>query len=98
MPRLIEHPALPASVTAGLTPELARGADLFVRKDCIACHAIAGAGGRKGPDLTTVGSRLSHDRLVQTILVGRPGGMPAYAESITPEQVDDLVAFLASRK
>ena len=98
VPRLIEHPTLPASVTAGLAPQLQWGADLFVRKDCIACHAIAGAGGRKGPDLTTVGAHLSHDRLVQTILVGRPGGMPAYAESITPQEVDDLVAFLASRK
>jgi ubiquinol-cytochrome c reductase cytochrome b subunit len=97
-PRLVEHPTLPAIVTTGLAPQLARGADLFVKKDCISCHAIAGAGGRKGPDLTSVASRMSHDRLVQTILVGRAGGMPSYAESITPQETSDLVAFLDSRK
>jgi hypothetical protein len=41
---------------------------------------------------------MSHDRLVQTVLVGRAGGMPSYAESITPQETSDLVAFLDSRK
>lgn len=43
-----------ASVIAG---DAARGKDVFTGKGkCTSCHAVAGAGGRVGPDLTNVGA------------------------------------------
>jgi ubiquinol-cytochrome c reductase cytochrome b subunit len=97
-PALVQNPELPASVTAGLAGHQQQGAQLFIVKDCFACHAIAGAGGRRGPDLTAVGSRLAPDRITQRILVGASGGMPAFAGTMTPAEVADLVAFLETRR
>ena len=88
---------LPASATAGESAAAARGAALFHAKGCLYCHAYAGDGGARGPDLTSVSSRLTPERIVTTILNGR-GNMPSYASSLTPEQLDDLVAFLTARR
>ncbi|WP_118138490.1 c-type cytochrome [Oceanicella sp. SM1341] len=46
---------------APATPEARRGADIFAREGCGACHAVRGtdAQGSLGPDLTHVGSRQS---------------------------------------
>jgi putative heme-binding domain-containing protein len=42
--------------TTVLTGDAARGKALFDAKgNCTSCHTVAGAGGRKGPDLTNVG-------------------------------------------
>ena len=50
-----------------------RGEAVFRRKEngCFNCHAIAGAGGQVGPDLSTVGSSSPVDYLVDSVL--RPG-------------------------
>jgi len=96
-PKLGDDARLPVTVTSGLTPQQQKGAQLFIKKDCFACHAIAGAGGRRGPDLSEVASRLQRDRIVQRILTGGAAGMPAYAGNITPQELDDLVAFLETR-
>src|SRR5947208_3336280 len=87
---------LPASVTQSLTVPESRGADLFVSKACFACHAIEGAGGSRGPDLSHVASRLNRDQLTARIATGG-GGMPAFAGSVTPSELDDLTAFLLTR-
>jgi ubiquinol-cytochrome c reductase cytochrome b subunit len=93
----LEGGALPASVTQGLAAPELRGADLFVSKACFACHSIEGAGGRRGPDLTHVASRLNRDQITERIATGG-GGMPAFAGSVTPSELDDLTAFLITRK
>ena len=87
---------LQASVTQSLTAPEGRGADLFVSKACFACHAIEGAGGSRGPDLSHVASRLNRDQLTARIATGG-GGMPAFAGSVTPSELDDLTAFLLTR-
>jgi ubiquinol-cytochrome c reductase cytochrome b subunit len=87
---------LPASVTQGLGDAEHRGADLFVAKACFACHAIDGAGGRRGPDLSHVASHMSRDQITARIATGG-GGMPAFAGSLTPAELDDLTALLQSR-
>lgn len=97
-PLLGQHVTLPPAATAGLNDQQRLGAEQFLVRGCISCHAIDGTGGRKGPDLTHVGSRLPYDRIVQTILAGSGGNMPAFADALTPAQVADLVAFLESRK
>ena len=98
VPVMTEDARLPEATVAGLGASERRGADLYTRKSCFACHAIDGAGGRRGPDLTTVASRVPRDRIVERILTGGGGAMPAYAGSISAQDLDDLVAFLETRK
>ena len=93
----LEGGTLPASVTQGLGDSARRGADLFVTKACFACHAIESAGGRRGPDLSHVASRMGHDQITARIATGG-GGMPAFAGSLAPSELDDLVTFLLTRK
>ncbi len=88
---------LPASVVAPLQGAALEGATLFEQRGCINCHRIAGSGGLRGPDLTTVGSRLSADQLTWRILNGG-GNMPAYGDSLQPGEVSALVAFLAQQQ
>jgi ubiquinol-cytochrome c reductase cytochrome b subunit len=97
VPVLEPEAHLPASTTAGLAANEKHGADVYVGKSCFACHMIDGAGGRRGPDLSSVALRVPRDGLVQRILNGG-GAMPSFAGSIAPQDLDDLVAFLETRK
>jgi ubiquinol-cytochrome c reductase cytochrome b subunit len=74
-----------------------RGAQLFHDKGCQFCHVIAGSGGERGPNLSTVGARLSSEQLTIRILNGG-NNMPAYGSILKPDELDALVAFLRSRK
>ena len=67
-------------------------------QECRNCHALEGVGGRRGPDLTRVGVRLTRDQLIDQISNGTPGGgnMPAYGKQIKPAEMTALVDFLVS--
>jgi ubiquinol-cytochrome c reductase cytochrome b subunit len=58
---------------------------------------IQGQGGRRGPDLTYVGDKLTRDNIVIRIVNGG-GNMPAFGNSLKPQELDALVAFMESRK
>jgi len=94
-PRL-PPPHFPAEFRAQYSGSAAAGLALFETESCSSCHAIAGTGGRKGPDLTTVGARLSREQLTTRILNGG-GGMPAYGNTLTPDETASLVAFLSAQ-
>src|SRR5262249_44797429 len=49
----------------------AQGESIYRRKDqlCQKCHAIAGAGGQVGPDLTSIGASAQIDYLIESILL-----------------------------
>jgi len=88
---------LPATVIHAQSGPIFDGARLFYEKGCLNCHLIGPYGGRRGPDLTAIGSLLSKDQMILRISNGGLN-MPAYATSLTPEALADLVAFLQSGK
>jgi hypothetical protein len=74
---------------------------------CTACHSLMESESPVGPNLDTVGSRLSADEIRQSIVEpeamiaeGFPGGvMPQdFAEKMIVSELDMLVKFLAERK
>ena len=71
---------------------------MLQNKNCRNCHALEGIGGRRGPDLTTVGTRLTRDQLIDQVSNGTPGGgnMPAYGKQVNPAEMTALVEFLVS--
>ncbi|HEX5388113.1 MAG TPA: cytochrome b N-terminal domain-containing protein [Gemmatimonadales bacterium] len=88
---------LPAEVVHDTSAAVVEGARLFHSKGCEFCHQIAGHGGERGPDLSNVASRLTSQGIALQITNGGPN-MPAYARSLTPDEVQALVAFLSTRK
>jgi len=47
----------------------ARGEAIYRRKElsCVACHAIGGAGGKVGPDMTSIGASAPVDYLIESV-------------------------------
>jgi ubiquinol-cytochrome c reductase cytochrome b subunit len=88
---------LPPSIVGATSGPVSVGARLFHDKGCLNCHLIADQGGRRGPDLTEVGGRLSKNQMILRISNGGDN-MPAYASNLTPAEMDALVAFLQTRK
>jgi mono/diheme cytochrome c family protein len=76
---------------------------------CTGCHTVNGEGGKIGPDLSHVGSRLSANLIRESILLPDAktakgyekfkGVMPkTFGRQLTAEQLEALVQFLASHK
>jgi ubiquinol-cytochrome c reductase cytochrome b subunit len=89
---------IPEDIVRRSTPRQLQGAVVFQNKDCRNCHALQGSGGKRGPDLTSVGARLTSDQLIDQVSNGTPGGgnMPAYGKQISPDEMAALVDFLVS--
>ena len=88
---------LPASVIGTTQGPVFQGAVLFDEKGCLNCHLVQGWGGRRGPDLTYIGDELTKDNMVIRIVNGGVN-MPAFGNTLSPADIDNLVAFLASRR
>jgi ubiquinol-cytochrome c reductase cytochrome b subunit len=88
---------LAAAVVRSSDPAVVEGARLFHEKGCEFCHAIEGSGGERGPDLSQVASRMTPMQIEARITNGSPN-MPAYAQSLTPEEVRTIAGFLATRR
>ncbi|MBV8141009.1 MAG: cytochrome c, partial [Verrucomicrobia bacterium] len=56
---------------------------------------IGGEGGHRGPDLSAVGTRMDQPELVRQVIQGG-GNMPAYGNSLSPQEVSALVSYLVS--
>jgi len=83
-----------------------KGAALFVAQKCSLCHSLAGKGNAKGP-LDGIGSKLKAEEIRQWLTT--PVEMAAKANatrkpvmksfaSLAKEDLDALVAFIASQK
>ncbi len=89
---------VPEDVVKRSSPVELQGAVVFQNKDCRNCHALEGKGGRRGPDLTEVGMRLTRDQLIDQVSNGTPGGglMPAYGQQMPDAEMTALADFLMS--
>ncbi|QDU63873.1 Cytochrome b/c1 [Planctomycetes bacterium Pan216] len=86
---------IPERMVESLSPTQLVGAVVFQNKNCRNCHALDGQGGTRGPDLTTVATRLTKEELVRQVVQGG-GNMPAYGKQLSSANVEALVAFLAT--
>jgi len=84
---------LPVSFLNPLSPLQRQGVLVFKGKQCHNCHEIGGFGGKRGPDLTRIATRMTHDQMVRQVIQGG-GNMPAYAKNLNPAEVTALVSFL----
>ena len=87
---------LSQQVVASTNPEVQHGAELFYSKGCLNCHLVSTYGGQRGPNLSDVGARIPKAQLTLIILNGR-GNMPAYANNLSPGEMNALLAFLETR-
>src|SRR5262247_3129038 len=83
----------PVHYVKGRTPLELQGALVLQNKQCRNCHDLGGEGGRRGPALDGVATRLTHDQLIRQVLQGG-GNMPAYGKNLTPAEVTAVVAFM----
>lgn len=98
-PRLPASLVMPATRTPlGESPAIVQtGAEFFHSRGCQACHNIGGFGGHRGPDLTTVGDRLTWDQMVIRIMNGGTN-MPPFAATLRPDELNAIVTFLQTRR
>jgi ubiquinol-cytochrome c reductase cytochrome b subunit len=88
---------LPESVVGTSSGPIAEGAALAYSKGCLYCHNIDGYGGHRGPNLSNIGVELTQDDMI--IRINNGGyNMPAFAGSISAEELTKLVDFLQTRR
>lgn len=95
-------PAQSISTKAGqnLTEQQARGEGLFLQR-CSLCHLVQGK--RLHPDAESYGPSLTgllrdasaaKEKAIRGIISKGGARMPGFQYGLTPEQMDDLIAFL----
>ena len=95
-------PGIEPPKTAGQGP----GAELYTNNGCGSCHVLAAAqsAGTLGPDLDQVIPKMSKAEIEEAIVdpgkviaLGYPNAMPTtFGSQLTPEQLKQLVDFLAT--
>jgi menaquinol-cytochrome c reductase cytochrome b/c subunit len=77
-----------------IPPQYEVGAQLVAENGCLGCHQIGDNGNELAPELTHIGATLPAQGIERTLL--NPAGiMPSYDE-LPPEDLEEMVAFLAS--
>ena len=76
--------------------QVAQGQRLYAWMNCVGCHAHGGGG--MGPPLMDDTWRYggSMEQIVDTIIEGRPNGMPSFHQKLTEQQVWQLAAYVRS--
>lgn len=87
--------APPERTLAGRSPLELAGAVVFQARQCPSCHAVEGSGGRPGPGLADVGTRLGRDEIVAFVREGSEN-MPAYRGLLSSDEEAALVAWLVT--
>ena len=94
------RPPYKSDAELGLNPQQARGRALYDTY-CLRCHEAYISGGRNGPSLMGVfkkkelpsGAPANDERAGEVILRGR-AKMPAFSDRLTPEQAQDILAYM----
>jgi putative heme-binding domain-containing protein len=85
---------------AARTGDAARGEAIFRRKElsCLKCHAIGGAGGQVGPDLSSVGTSAPPDYLVESILRPSANQKEGFVSMRVTTRDEEVVTGILARK
>jgi alcohol dehydrogenase (cytochrome c) len=76
------------------TGNAAAGKSVF-SDNCAGCHGALGTGGNGGPDLTAIPSAKDKATVVKQVTNGG-GGMPAFKDQLTEQQIQDVAAYVTS--
>ena len=80
--------------------DAAKGAEVYKAKQCAMCHKVNGAGGKKGPDMSAVGTARDAQWLEKYLLDPKSmipkGTMPP--AKVTPTELRDLIDYLETLK
>jgi len=82
-----------ALATPDGAPDAARRGSARFADRCVSCHRLRGAGGERGPDLTTVAARLRPDAFA-SLLARHPGSGDAGGEGAGAQGAEELWSFL----
>jgi len=96
---LIVFVAIPAPLSASQKNDREKaGAVLFRDKGCTYCHGVGGVGTKKAPALTGLykDKTWTPEKITNQILNGGQK-MPPFRDSITDDEVTDLIAYLRSK-
>jgi cytochrome c oxidase cbb3-type subunit III len=79
----------------GNSDAIAQGRVLFHSMNCVGCHAAQG-GGSMGPPLSDKVWIYGKEpgQIYLTITQGRPNGMPAFGNALTPDSIWKLVTYV----
>jgi len=91
---------------AGVSPpqvsEQRRVVSLIIGRYCSNCHTFDGDGGTAAPDLSRVGATRDKQWLLNWITnpeeVDPFANMPAFGDTLTPQEMTALVDYLSQRK
>ena len=80
--------------------DAARGRDIYHRKDllCTACHIIDNKGGQLGPDLSTVGSYMTPESLLESLINPSTAIKQGYETVMVTMKDNSVVTGLLQRK
>lgn len=82
---------------ADMTPQVVRGKEIWDHNNCMGCHTILGEGAYYAPELTKTYERRGEVWL-RTFLKDPEAMFPGQRRMVqyhfTPEQIDDVIAFL----
>jgi quinohemoprotein ethanol dehydrogenase len=83
----------PSKTTPGTTAGDTEKGLLVYKTNCLPCHGTEGADGHNGPNLQI--SKITDDpeKVAKQVLEGG-GGMPAFKDQLTEEQIKNVVAYI----
>lgn len=89
--------AVASNLCAADKESRAAGEATYHSAGCERCHGADWSGTDRGPDLRGIGKRSKRDEIDKQIRAGG-GGMPAFGDVLTDQQIVQLVDFLEAQK